>query len=81
VPDGGSPFRFDKMACGKRIIGVPSCISSSSAGTRKRVSGLGTVVGTCARVTVDQFRHLALQTCYGHSGSMNILTNQMFKYV
>jgi hypothetical protein len=25
--------------------------------------------GTWARVTVDQFRHLALQTCYGRSGT------------
>jgi hypothetical protein len=37
--------------------------------------------GTWARVTINQFRRLALQTCYGQRVSMNILANQMFKYV
>jgi hypothetical protein len=39
----------------------------------------GIVAGVCrgawTRVIADQFRLLALQTCQGHSGSMNILAN------
>jgi hypothetical protein len=31
--------------------------------------------GAWARVAIDQFRHLAIRTCYEHSGSMNILAN------
>ena len=37
--------------------------------------------GAWARVTVHQHRCSALQTWYGHRGSMNNLANQVFKYV
>jgi hypothetical protein len=53
----------------------------AGAARRVRPAGSGSACrGTWARVTIDPVRHLALQTCFGHSGSMNILANQMLKY-
>ena len=54
---------------------------SRSRSWRRAMAGSGTCLGAWARVTIDHFRHLALQTWCGHSGFMNILANQMFKYV
>jgi hypothetical protein len=64
-------------------------VLSWSAGTRHywpietlgtpNLLGTASCCGARARVTTDQFRHLALRTGLGHRVSTNILANQMFK--
>jgi hypothetical protein len=66
-----------------QVAGPAADVADLGGGERRasKVIGRAGCRGAWARVTIDQFRHLALQPCQGHMISMNILANQKFKYV
>jgi hypothetical protein len=70
---GGAKRRCDRA---RSRPASRACRRSSSAPKKVSVSGrAATCRGTWARVTIEQFRHLAVQTFQGHRASTNIFSN------